>query len=109
MKEKIMLKNLCPKCQTVEGIEPRILKQQMVMNSLSRKDNSTYICGLCGNAEALMDYIHNGLTFAMARLAVEDQWQQLIRLPDVDKDILEAIAGFFPTLTTVLKEKDNDD
>lgn len=99
---------LCPKCLEVEGVEPRLLKLPMVMNSLSRQDNETYICGLCGNAEALMDYIRNGLTFAMARLAVEDQWQQLIRLPDIDKDILEAIAGFFPKLNDVLKEKENE-
>lgn len=99
--------NKCPKCSTVDGVEVQELKLPMVMNSLSRRDNSTYICGLCGNAEALMDYIGD-LTFDMARLAVEDQWQQLIRLPNVNEKVLSALAGFFPQITTVLKANEDD-
>lgn len=41
---------ICPSC----GKNP--LKLPMVMNSLSRKDNETYICDDCGMREALEDY-----------------------------------------------------
>jgi predicted RNA-binding Zn-ribbon protein involved in translation (DUF1610 family) len=40
-------KNLCPRCKENE------LHEDMVMNSLSRKDNETYICDDCGTEEAM--------------------------------------------------------
>jgi len=31
------------------------LEDEQVLNCLSRRDNETYICGECGNEEALID------------------------------------------------------
>jgi len=39
----------CPRCG-----EP--LEYPMVLNSLSRRDNQTYICAECGTLEALEDF-----------------------------------------------------
>lgn len=98
----------CTMCQSIEGVEPQELRERQVMNSLSRRDNKTYICNLCGNAEALMDYIP-GLTFQMARLAVENDFQQLMRLPDVDPFLVEALSGFFPGLAVFAQANHEED
>jgi hypothetical protein len=39
----------CPKCKINE------LHKEEVMNSLSRRDNKTYICSTCANIEAMED------------------------------------------------------
>lgn len=41
---------LCPVCK-VNPLHPN-----KVMNSLSRRDNKTYICNRCGEKEAMEDY-----------------------------------------------------
>jgi predicted RNA-binding Zn-ribbon protein involved in translation (DUF1610 family) len=41
---------ICPRCKENE------LHPIEVMNSLSRKDNKTYICNDCGNEEAFEDF-----------------------------------------------------
>ena len=41
---------ICPRCWRVA------LDDVLVRNSLSRKDNKTYICNSCGQAEAMDDY-----------------------------------------------------
>ena len=41
---------ICPKCNT------NYLHDDLVRNALSRKDNKTYICNDCGQAEAMEDY-----------------------------------------------------
>lgn len=41
----------CKRCKRNELQEP------LVMNSLSREDNSTYICNECGTEESLVDMI----------------------------------------------------
>lgn len=43
--------NKCPRCQVNE------LDEVPVRNSLSRRDNATYICNACGNAEGMIDYL----------------------------------------------------
>lgn len=40
------MKKLCPVCKVNE------LHEEEVMNSLSRKDNTTYICNECATQEA---------------------------------------------------------
>lgn len=45
------MKNICPRCKTNE------LHPKEVYNSLSRKDNKTYICNICGTKEALEEYL----------------------------------------------------
>lgn len=45
MTNKIEYK-VCPKCKEKK------LHPDEIMNSLSRKDNETYICNDCGNTEA---------------------------------------------------------
>jgi rubrerythrin len=42
---------ICPRCNVNE------LHEEDVMNSLSRRDNKTYICSECGVAEAMEDFI----------------------------------------------------
>ncbi len=44
-----MITNICPRCN-FNG-----LQMPLVRNSLSRRDNKTYICNMCGNEEALFD------------------------------------------------------
>lgn len=47
----------CPRCGE------KTLHPEMVRNSLSRKDNETYICDDCGTAEALeemQDFLKRG-------------------------------------------------
>lgn len=44
----------CPRCGTQLDVE------RPAMNSLSRVDNSTYICSPCGNLEAIYDYTNPG-------------------------------------------------
>lgn len=39
----------CPKCKNLT------MHDEEVLNSLSRRDNKTYICNDCGNEEALID------------------------------------------------------
>ena len=39
----------CPRCKTRE------LNDEQVLNSLSRRDNETYICNPCGKEEAFID------------------------------------------------------
>ena len=62
---------ICPKCkellpnrpefwQTLDPVEPR--------NSLSRRDNETFICNQCGGAEAYADYF--GVTDVEARMSL---------------------------------------
>jgi transposase-like protein len=41
---------LCPACKK------NYLHPNLVMNSLSRRDNQTYICPQCGDREAMEDY-----------------------------------------------------
>ena len=41
---------ICPKCNT------NSMHNELVMNSLSRRDNKTYICNNCGQNEAMEDY-----------------------------------------------------
>lgn len=45
----------CPRCNEMT------LNADEVMNSLSRKDNSTYICNNCGVAEAMEELEKLGL------------------------------------------------
>lgn len=40
----------CPRCKKQE------LETLKLMNKLSRRDNRTYICDLCGTEEALFDW-----------------------------------------------------
>ena len=40
----------CPRCLTNE-----LNEEHTAMNSLSRRDNDTYICNECGNEEAFVD------------------------------------------------------
>jgi hypothetical protein len=40
----------CPRCKKQELEKPKL------MNKLSRRDNRTYICDLCGTEEALFDW-----------------------------------------------------
>ena len=40
----------CPRCKK-NRLNPR-----MVMNALSRRDNETFICSLCGTEEAMEDF-----------------------------------------------------
>jgi predicted RNA-binding Zn-ribbon protein involved in translation (DUF1610 family) len=40
----------CPRCKK------NTLNKNKVMNALSRRDNKTYICSLCGSVEAMFDY-----------------------------------------------------
>jgi len=39
----------CPRCHKMT------LEEDIVLNSLSRRDSRTYICRTCGNAEAMFD------------------------------------------------------
>ena len=48
---------LCPGCNENE------LQMPMVRNSLSRRDNATYICNPCGTAEAFADFGDDGDPF----------------------------------------------
>jgi hypothetical protein len=45
---------LCPICKK------NYLNPRMVMNSLSRRDNKTYICDECGTKEAMDDFFGTG-------------------------------------------------
>jgi hypothetical protein len=63
---------VCPKCRELMPEWPeywQILEPVTVRNSLSRRDNKTYICNLCGGAEALADYA--GIPDAEARSQVQ--------------------------------------
>ena len=44
-----MTKIICPRCLKNELIP------NMVLNSLSRRDNDTYICNPCGDEEAMVN------------------------------------------------------
>ena len=46
-------KDLCPKCKK------NFLYKERALNSLSRKDNKTYICNDCGRNEAMQDVLKN--------------------------------------------------
>ena len=49
---------ICPKCNT------NSMHDELVMNSLSRRDNKTYICNRCGQDEAMEDIQKNyGVTW----------------------------------------------
>ncbi len=39
----------CPRCKK------NTMRDEEVMNALSRRDNKTYICSPCGTTEALID------------------------------------------------------
>lgn len=41
----------CPRCS-------RPLNPDLVMNALSRVDNTTYICSPCGMDEAMWDFVY---------------------------------------------------
>ena len=41
---------VCPRCKM------RTLRKENVLNALSRRDNTTYICSKCGEAEAMFDF-----------------------------------------------------
>ena len=41
---------ICPRCKVNE------LNPILTLNSLSRRDNDTYICGECGVEESLIDF-----------------------------------------------------
>lgn len=69
---------ICPSCKRLIPDMPwawRRLNPRLVMNSLSRRDNKTYICNHCGQAEALADYFTNPdqgiMTDAEARRSME--------------------------------------
>lgn len=58
----------CPRCQEVYAFEPNkwnTLNPRMAVNSLSRRDNTTYICSDCGHAEAMADWLKT--SFAIER------------------------------------------
>lgn len=40
----------CPRCHKMT------MKDEDVLNSLSRRDNKTYICNDCGKAESYIDF-----------------------------------------------------
>lgn len=61
--------------------------------ALSRRDNKTLICTLCGKAEALQDVV-SGLTWYMVRIAVEKDYQLARRLP---KGVPAGIMGVMGT------------
>jgi hypothetical protein len=66
--ENVDPQDYCPKCQELLPENPGLWKRlhpRLVMNSLSRRDNKTYICNDCGNAEAMADYL--GITDKAAR------------------------------------------
>ena len=46
-------KKICPSCNKNE-LDPIDIR-----NALSRKDNKTYICGMCGLLEAVEDIVKN--------------------------------------------------
>lgn len=64
----------CPRC----GINE--LNETDVANSLSRRDNKTYICNKCGDQEAMVDYIVAELkkrgkeTLAEFKLEIDSIW-----------------------------------
>lgn len=63
---------ICPSCQKLAPDNPatwRKLDPVKVRNSLSRHDNKTYICQLCGGAEAMADYYE--IDEARARFIIE--------------------------------------
>lgn len=78
----------CTKCQELLPNNPelwRTLETPRVRNSLSRRDNTTYICNLCGTTEGLADYY--GITELEAR-------QQAIDLRiDTNKAVIEGKIG----------------
>lgn len=49
---------LCTSCIKLDVKNPQILREPYVRHcSLSRIDNETYICSLCGSAEAYAEYM----------------------------------------------------
>ena len=48
---KLEGKVICPRCRE------NVLDKVEVRNSLSRRDNETYICSPCGTAEAMEDFV----------------------------------------------------
>jgi hypothetical protein len=71
----------CKRCLEIKSgkIELQILEEPPVRNSLSRVDNDTYICNLCGKAEGLADYLQ--MDFDLVRIAIEQDFQEARRLP----------------------------
>jgi predicted RNA-binding Zn-ribbon protein involved in translation (DUF1610 family) len=49
----------CPRCGK------KRLHPSLVMNALSRRDNTTYICSPCGSHEAILDASRNNPSFAI--------------------------------------------
>jgi len=49
-KKQVKKGTLCPRCKV------HVLRVPPKTNSLSRRDNTTYICSECGTAEAMFDY-----------------------------------------------------
>lgn len=63
---------MCPKCKELLPDNPGLWRKMNpveVRNALSRRDNKTYICNICGNAEAMADF--KGVTDQEARRIVE--------------------------------------
>jgi len=69
---------ICTSCQKLLPGNPELwreLQEPMVRNSLSRRDNQTYICNICGSAEATADYLNRdgyaSITDTQARRRME--------------------------------------
>lgn len=78
---------LAPRCPHCAGKYRSVLRQrelgwlheQQVRNPTSRRDNQ-YICWACGRAEAIADM--TDITDSMARVVVETDRQEAMRLPE---------------------------
>jgi predicted RNA-binding Zn-ribbon protein involved in translation (DUF1610 family) len=68
---------ICPSCRTLLPGNPELwreLRKPLVRNSLSRRDNKTYICNNCGLAEAMADF--TGISDQDARQRLEPTLQE---------------------------------
>ena len=74
----------CPKCygefrgDLLED-EVQVLRSPRGANALSRRDNKTLICRLCGLAEGFAD-LYGGMTDIMARRVVQNELNEVARL-----------------------------
>lgn len=64
----------CPRC----GCQ---MHQNKAMNALSRRDNKTYICSICGRHEALLDFARSQSPKDAALRSIEDELKSWKRLP----------------------------
>src|SRR3982751_3001078 len=63
----------CPRCKVNE------LNPKMVMNTLSRKDNETYICADCGTAEAIEELMASFTIEEKAEILAENKGWKLMK------------------------------